>query len=924
MLIERIIKFRWYLMALLLLGGYGLVQGGNVVYASEFTHSQALPSSDPNYQVELLNPPSDGYELYGDIPMHVHVNNNTGRELKDFKIQYIIKKDVTAIGDLQGVSFNEYLDFKNKPSVYNLSFVTDNTYLAPTLVRKVLPQLTEDFDTTLNYRIKDNPVNVTNFNKLIQSWLVDGDTEIQVRFLSGDTVLAEQTLQLKKRNTKPDYRLRLVKNGSYDLEPTVYSPITITNDASRDAWLQISPVTRGVKPIPQHPARFTFHLPDGVSFVKSRWDVEYPNIPVTVNGQDVEVELPPYLVSFGWVSGDTVRRKLDYYYLRLPIKFEGTIKPTYSFTVDSEDIPNIKPYTVDNKLVKQVDPLDLIKDAYDDMFKLDNGDYLTRFLYQSNEGFDLQKIKFTTKVQGLSTKQLGIYSPTADTRVYGIRADGTRVELIPVARNLTDIPYYETRYYSDIKYIYKDLDTYEEIEVDYGHNSKASQIFFTYEIKDKANLPNLIPTTYRVDDREKVSNTHINYIAPKYNNHIEPRDKVFVNQTRGGIYNLATYNSDLERTPYKNHYQGYVIYKYEKGMTVNHDDKDELVKREVIGDYVYDLTKIVRYTNGVSSQYADFSPVFQDGNHRLTGKIFFNHDNYVPDSVADVKVRQPYDETKSLKDNYDSTTNKEYVMDFTYQSPRSLQVAALINGTTNINVLNTEDVYTFEHYLMNKSTQSYSGVEGEINLPKGVVLTELVTTDSRYKVLYKVGDSWVENPTNLEEVTGYKVLPIEQNTTLGLQDIVKTVAKVRVKDVSYGANLVIGSKMLVNGASTKAQDVVLNIMDKRLADGTLKVQYVNLDGDLLKEDILRGRDGINYDVSVADFEKGGKNYGFDHADGDLQGAYEGTKTKVVKVYMKEKPKVYELPVSGKADIIWVLFSLLGVLWITGKQKKFKV
>lgn len=558
------------------------------------------------------------------------------------------------------------------------------------------------------------------------------------------------------------------------------------------------------------------------------------------------------------------------------------------------------------------------------MFKLDNGDYLTRFLYQSNEGFDLQKIKFTTKVQGLSTKQLGIYLPTADTRVYGIRADGTRVELVPVARNLTDIPYYETRYYSDIKYIYKDLDTYEEIEVDYGHNSKASQIFFTYEIKDKANLPNLIPTTYRVDDREKVSNTHINYIAPKYNNHIDPRDKVFVNQTRGGIYNLATYNSDLERTPYKNHYQGYVIYKYEKGMTVNHDDKDELVKREVIGDYVYDLTKIVRYTNGVSPQYADFSPVFQDGNHRLTGKIFFNHDNYVPDSVADVKVRQPYDETKSLKDNYDSTTNKEYVMDFTYQSPRSLQVAALINGTTNISVLNTEDVYTFEHYLMNKSTQSYSGVEGEINLPKGVVLTELVTTDSRYKVLYKVGDSWVENPANLEEVTGYKVLPVEQNTTLGLQDIVKTVAKVRVKDVSYGANLVIGSKMLVNGVSTKAQDVVLSIKDKRLADGTLKVQYVNLDGDLLKEDTLRGRDGINYDVSVADFEKGGKNYGFDHADGDLQGAYEGTKTKVVKVYMKEKPKVYELPVSGKLDFIWVLFSLLGILVITGKQKKFKV
>lgn len=71
-------------------------------------------------------------------------------------------------------------------------------------------------------------------------------------------------------------------------------------------------------------------------------------------------------------------------------------------------------------------------------------------------------------------------------------------------------------------------------------------------------------------------------------------------------------------------------------------------------------------------------------------------------------------------------------------------------------------------------------------------------------------------------------------------------------------------------------------------------------------------------------KKDGKNYGFDHVDGDLNGSYEGTKTKVVKVYMKEKPRVYELPVSGKSDFIWVLFSLLGILAIAGKHKKIKV
>ena len=716
----------------------------------------------------------------------------------------------------------------------------------------------------------------------------------------------------------------MVKNNTNDTEPTIYYPITITNDTSRDAWLQLSPVRRGVKPIPQYPARFTFHLPDGVSFVKSKWDVVYPNVPVTVNGQDVEVELPPYLVGFGWIDGGIVRRELEYFYLRLPIKFEGLIKPTYQFTVDSEDILNIKSYTVDNTLVKQVDPLDLIKDSDDYMFKLDNGDSVTHSIYQSNDGFDIQKVRVATKSQGLSTKQLGIYLPTADTRVYGIKDDGTRVELIPVARNLIDKPYYEHVYFSDVSYIYKDLDTYKEIEIDYGHNSKSSQIFFTYEIKDKENLPNRILATYKVDGREKVKTTRINYISPKYYNYIESKDKIFINQIRGGIYNLATYMSDLERTPYKTHYQGYVIYKYEKGMTVNHYNKDELVKREVIDGYVYDLTRIIKYVGDVSPQYTDFSPVFQDGNHRLTGKIFFNHDNFVPDSVADVTVRQPYDETRSLKDNYDSSTNKEYVMDFTYQSPRSLQVAALINGTTDINVVNTDDVYTFEHYLMNKSNQSYSNVEGEVTLPKSVVLTELVTTDSRYKVLYKVGDSWVENPANLEDVTDFKVVPKVEGTSLGVQDVVKTTAKIKVKDVVYDGKLVIDSKMTVNGASTKAQDVVLNVKDVRLADGTVKVQYVDVNGDFLKENILQGRHGTNYEVNVTDFEKDGKNYGFDHVDGDLKGSYEGTKAKVVKVYMKEKPRVYELPVSGKLDFIWILFSLLGILAITGKHKKIKV
>lgn len=71
--------------------------------------------------------------------MRVHVNNNTGRELKDFKIQYVIKKDVSSTGDVTGVQFHEYLSFKNKPNTYNFDFEVYNNYLAPTFTRNVLP-----------------------------------------------------------------------------------------------------------------------------------------------------------------------------------------------------------------------------------------------------------------------------------------------------------------------------------------------------------------------------------------------------------------------------------------------------------------------------------------------------------------------------------------------------------------------------------------------------------------------------------------------------------------------------------------------------------------------------------------------------------------------------------------------------------------
>ena len=849
------------------------------------------------------------------------MNNNTGRELKDFKIQFVIKKDVTTTGDITGLNFGRYLNFVNKPNSYYLGFELNNNYLAPTLTRQDLPSLTEVFDMSLHYGIRDKYVDMTGYDKLKPSWFVDGDVEVRVLFLTKDVVLAEQVLQLKKHSVRVDYKLSLVHKNFEDFLVTSSYPVYITDDNSGFANLEIVPVNSGVRPIPQFPARFIFHLPDGVSFVRSEWDKKYPGVPAVVEGRDLTITLHPSLVgSFR----DDLERFLKLKYLSVPIKFEGDVKSSYEFTVDSDDIPNIKMLNVDNKLVRRVDLLDFIKDHSSWSYTLGNGDYINIDSGQSIPAQAIQGVRFRGVQRGLRLKQFHIKDRLEGTLVYGIKPDGTRVELHSVVLDGNDRAYYE-KGYSYPYYVYKDVDNYEYIEVVYKKEVGRSNITWTFEITDKDNLQDRLPITYRVGGREKtVSIERVNK-KPRFEISLDRDDTTFLNTDWGSLYTLDTTNTLLKDTPYWEHSRGYVLYKYEQGMELPHSSTSEkLVKRETVGGYIYDLTEIKDISAFRSTQHVNFLPVFQDGKHRLTGKIFFNHDNFVPDSIADVTVRQPYDDTRSLKDNYDSSTNKEYVINFTYQSPRSLQVAALINGVTSINVLNTDDVYTFEHYLMNKSTQSYSGVEGEITLPKGVVLTELVTTDSRYKVLYKVGDSWVENPANLEDVTDFKVVPKVEGTSLGLQDIVKTTAKVKVKDVMYDDKLVIDSKMTVNGASTKAQDVVLNIKDVKLADGTLEVQYVNVNGDFLKEDILQGRHGTNYEVNVTDFEKGGKNYGFDHVDGDLNGSYEGTKAKVVKVYMKEKPRVYELPVSGKLDFIWVLFSLLGILVITGKHKKIKV
>lgn len=898
-----------------------VVENASTVSKDDEVEKSSLEESEVNndFNVSLIDTPVDGYEPYSDVKMRVSLNNNTGHDLSDVKVKFTLKKkakDANVSMPTDGLS--QYIRFKDVPEGYEQSTVFTGEYATYQIKKQNLGSISEQFTMRLTYPIGSGSIDVDAISKLDPNWMSYGDSEFEVTFTSGDKVLARQNLTLHAKPQNPDYRMTLHRDRGFEVvnEPaSIKNSISITNAGTRLLWVALSP-TQGAAVV-DGTKHLTFHLPDGTEFDNERFKKHYPWLNAQVNGRDVSVDVPPYATGELW-TGHVYRRnqRVTNYsvlpYINIPIKLVGDVRTPYTFSVDGDMSASL---TITDKEVKRVDSKSLVKPSVA-TYETENN-WITTFHsdLQSKNQFTINSEMIDVKQPGMVLRQLSIYDKTA--RIYGIK-DGKRVEL--VRGKLTHDPlYYEVGKKSDD--FVSGLEVYDKIEVVYDKPTSSSYVAYNFETIDKTKLSNTFPITYSIDDGEVVETfPQLNRYPIDHNISVRKGDRKFVNTTSGRLY-YTHVDSQLYRTPFYDKYNTYLVYKYEKDMRVTHSYYEELVKREVVGDMVYDLTRVTKpHATSVEYQIAEFLPSMVDGAHRLTAKAFFNPDMDIPTNYVNTGIRQSYDFNHSLKENYDNTTNKESVIDFTYESPKRLQVTALLDGGTRKEVTDVTQAMDFVHYIANKSTQDYENVTGEVVLPQNMYLTGVPTTDTRYKILYEENGTFVENPSDLTSVRKLKIVP-RTDLVLHSQDVVETHIPMKLTDeVNYGQRLAIQSKMVYKGLDTKAQDIAISVTDSTLADGKVNVNYV-MDGKTIKTTTITKKHGSAYNVDTTDFTKDGKRYEFDHIDGDVSGTIVGLTTKDVTVHVREKPVVFELPTTGTLATMGTLLSLLGILGITFVRRR---
>lgn len=883
-------------------GGYGFIK----------TKADHRTSSNSNFRIELIDPPTDGYEPYSDVPMRVYLNNNTGRDLSDVKVSFILKKKAkNANEDITSNGIHEYIQFKDVPAGYNQDATFVGEYATYQITKKSLGSISEQFTMRLTYPILNNYILIDDLSKLDPNWMAYGDFEFEVIFTSGDEILAKQNITLRTKPQNPTYRMTLHKDNQYTINNTpvnAKNPVNITTEKTKLLWLALSPthgpsVSDGLK-------HLTFHLPDGIEFDTKRFKEHYPWLVAQVHGRDISIDVPPYTAGKFWTVGNKYRRMqtMDGYsvnpYINIPITIIGNVHTPYLFSVDGDMSASV---TITDKELKQVDPKSLVKPSVSS-YDTDNTWITTVHTdLNSNDQFLINSSMVDVKQPGMTLTQLYV---ERDAKVYGIK-DDKKVELIK--SKLTHDPlYYELA--SRSYYFVSGIEVYDKIQVTYDKPTSNIYVNYNFETTDKTKLSTKFPITYNINDGINVetsssfTRTPIKHSLVFYNG-----DRNFINTTNGRLYS-AYPDTNLFRTPFYGKYDTYILYKYEKDMRVTHSKYEELIKREIVGDTVYDLVKAIDFTRGtIEYQTAEFLPSMSDGVHKLMAKVFFNTNANIPINYVDVGIRQPFNHNHSLQDNYDNSTNKEHVINFTYESPKRLQVSALLDGSTQKEVTNVTPTMEFVHYISNKSTQEYENVSGEVILPKNMYLTGIPTTDNRYKFLYEENGNFVENPNNLATIRKIKIVP-KTNETLRSQDLIETHMPIKFTDtIAYNDSLMIKSKMVYNGLDTKAQDIWVHVKDHTLADGKVNVNYL-FEGKTIKTDMITKKHGSTYTIDTTDFTKDGKRYEIDRVDGDITGAIIGSTIKDVTVYVREKQVVFDLPTTGTVSTIIVL---IGLIVLTG-------
>lgn len=965
----------------------------------EVEKGSEVGESQGDFSVSLVNVPADGYgyDLKDRAKASIRINNTTGKDLSNLVVKFKVKKkliddyssdfdgvkvtDVFEIGDslLQEYS-RELFRFSAGMGVISKS----DPYLSYKLFMNTVTA-GKRIDTTVDLWISLFKFRTKGIYIPSSDYLSNRDFDIEYEILDGSNVLGSGVLPIHTKapdlvTAQRKFMLDLTRTGrsgeplgqtfnSFTNGGTARNVFTMVDDRDNKFWLVVKDKDKQVG-LYQYieNSKFKFKIPRGFILDEDLLKQYYPGMKYTKENDTVEVDVRPGDVGLTvGNSGGRVERGFKFInpgdpntYFALPLIKNDERVDTYNFSVDTSNgaFPEVTGLTLDDKqtFIRKSE-LDLIKGnaEYTGAIRPDanyiyDNDYLN---LPSGHTYNVTSLEYDTKVNGANMKAL-VFNPNffQNTKIYGLRSDGSRVVLDAQSFKTDDYilgEYFKTKVRLDkdqsVVHIPNDI---VKLRFEFDRTIKNGDYFDNipvWEVLDE-NAVKMNKGHFRLGVNGAVKEyPYIFYIsnAVQYRNswnlnNLDFRNKLTTLQYFSGYdgfrYDLISVDTS--------HLRKHVIVKVPKdfSMEFNSRNSEILSSYDIVGEEVHGDTKyiLISQKEGVPfitpSLYTlvNMSPTVLDGVYNISSRVYLEGRGSLPNWLTIKPIKEggqeysfQYDPTRSIRDNYEMVTDgTEARAKITVEKPKVLSTTTTVNDVTNLKVKSFDTIFNVKSYVTNNSSDPVSHPVLDVVIPDKLELAKAVVVPSGYKVQYQLDGSndYVDNVSDFSKVRKYRVVANDSNSSIlpNTNLIVEAPMKLK-RGITSDVNEAIKTTV-THGGGTLISDVVKVTSDlQEFKDGVINVKWVDDKGVTLKTQKLTGRHGTKYVVDRAMFTKDGKYYKYVSVEGTPEGTYTGGVTSDVVVHMKEQEITFELPMTGTIGTLGVLGSLLSALGVTFARKR---
>lgn len=980
-------------------GNHSVSKESSSIMFKEVEKGTEVGESQGDFSVSLVNVPADGYgyDITDKAKASIRINNTTGKDLHNLVVKFKVKKKLIDdySSDLDGVKVTDMFElgdsllqeysrelFKSSSGMGVIS--KSDPYLSYKLVMNTVTA-GKRIDTTVDLWVSLFKFRTKGIYIPSSDYLSSSDFDIEYEILDGSNVLGSGVLPIHTKapdlvTAQRKFMLDLTRTGrsgepsgqtfnSFTEGGTARNVFTMVDDRDNKFWLVVKDKDKQVG-LYQYieNSKFKFKIPRGFVLDEDLLKHYYPGMKYTKVNDTVEVDVRPGDV--GLTVGDNggrVERGFKFVYpggrniyFALPLIKNDERLDTYNFSVDTSNgaFPEVTDLKLDDKqtFIRKSE-LDLITGnaeytgavRQDANYIYDN-DYLN---LPSGHTYNVTSLEYDTKVNGANMKAL-VFNPKffQNTKIYGLRSDGSRVVLD--SQNFKTGDYILGEHFKTKVRLDKDRsvvhvpDDIVKLRFEFDRTIKNGDYFGNipvWEVLDK-NAVKMNNGHFRLGVNGAVKEYPYRFYISnemQYRYDWQLTDLDFRNKLRTGhyFYGYDGFRNDLISVD-TSHLRRHIIVKVPKefSMEFSSISPEILSSYDIVGEEVHGDTKyiLISQKEGVPfitpSLYTLFnmSPTVLDGVYNISSRVYLEGRGSLPNWL-DIKPNREggqeysfqYDPTRSIRDNYEMVTDgTEARAKITVEKPKVLSTTTTVNDVTNLKVKSFDTIFDVKSYVTNNSSDPVSHPVLDIVVPDKLELAKAVVVPSGYKVQYQLDGSndYVDNVTDFSKVRKYRVVAIDSNSSIVPNTSLIVEAPMKLKrGITSDVNEAIKTTV-THGGGTLISDVVKVTSDlQEFKDGVINVKWVDDKGVTLKTQKLTGRHGTKYVVDRAMFTKDGKYYKYVSVDGTPEGTYTGGMTSDVVVHMKEQEITFELPLTGTIGTLGVLGSLLSALGVTFARKR---